>query len=76
MKFLRRFLRLNLQPNSTFWRSALVRELTLVLLIKIVIIYSLKVIFFSEPVAISWQAPDIDQVLLDSKNTHLKTSVK
>ncbi|MEN8218769.1 MAG: cytochrome oxidase putative small subunit CydP [Pseudomonadota bacterium] len=47
------------------WRSPLVRELTLVLLIKLVIVYFLKVTFFNEPVAVSWVAPDIDQVLLD-----------
>jgi hypothetical protein len=59
-----------------FWRSALVRELTLVLLIKLVLIYFLKVMFFSEPVAVSWKAPDIDQVLLDLKNTHFHTPVE
>jgi hypothetical protein len=59
-----------------FWRSALVRELTLVLLIKLVLIYFLKVMFFSEPVAVSWKAADIDQVLLDLKNTHSHTSIE
>ncbi|KHD05316.1 hypothetical protein PN36_09935 [Candidatus Thiomargarita nelsonii] len=50
-----------------FWRSPLVRELALVLLMKLVIIYFLKVTFFNEPVAVSWVAPDIDQVLYLTK---------
>ena len=47
-----------------FFQRPLVRELTIVLIIKLLIIVFLKISFFNNPVAVSWQAPDIDKVLL------------
>ncbi|MEN8219769.1 MAG: cytochrome oxidase putative small subunit CydP [Pseudomonadota bacterium] len=67
---------MNLFIKSRLWRSSLVRELSLVLLIKLVIIYFLKVMFFSEPVAVSWRAPDIDQVLLEPEKIGDKSAIE
>lgn len=55
---------LNINNIYKFFQRPLVRELTIVLIIKVIIIFFLKITFFNNPVAISWQAPDIDKVLL------------
>lgn len=51
-----------------FFQRPLIRELIIVLAIKLLILYFFKITFFSNPVAISWEAPDIDKVLLSGEN--------
>ncbi len=51
-----------------FFQRPLIRELIIVLVIKLLILYFLKITFFNNPVAISWQAPNIEEVLLSGEN--------